>query len=127
MEKIIIRGGRPAGAAAAWQIARRGGRATVREMKPGRFSPAHSIDGLAELVCSNSLKSESLENAAGVLKEELRLLDSLIMKAADACRAPAGKTLAVDRARFSQSVPEALIEAGVEITRGEVTGPPEGG
>ena len=120
MDKIIIIGGGLAGAEAAWQIARRGGRAAIREMKPERFSPAHSMEGLAELVCSNSLKSESLENAAGVLKEELRLLDSLIMKAADACRVPAGKTLAVDRARFSQSVTEALIEAGVEITRGEM-------
>lgn len=120
MQRITIIGGGLAGSEAAWQIARRGGKAAVLEMKPERFSPAHSFEGLAELVCSNSLKSEGLENASGVLKAELRILDSLVMKAADASRVPAGKTLAVDRTKFSRFVTGALIEAGVEIIRGEI-------
>ncbi len=123
---ITVIGGGLAGSEAAWQITRLGGRALIREMKPERFSPAHSMEGLAELVCSNSLKSEGLENASGVLKEELRLLDSLIMKAADASRVPAGKTLAVDRGKFSSFVTEALIGAGVEIVRGEMKELPAG-
>ena len=120
MDRITIIGGGLAGSEAAWQIARRGAKALLHEMKPERFSPAHSLDGLAELVCSNSLKSESLENASGVLKVEMRLLDSLIMKAADSSRVPAGKTLAVDRGKFSHFVTDALVKAGVDIIRGEI-------
>lgn len=124
--KVIIIGGGLAGCEAAWQVLKRGGRAAVLEMKPERFSRAHAMTTLAELVCSNSLKSESLENASGILKEEMRLLDSLVIKAAEASRVPAGKTLAVDRAAFSVFVTEALERAGAEIIRGEVRGlPPE--
>ncbi|HBG45395.1 MAG TPA: methylenetetrahydrofolate--tRNA-(uracil(54)-C(5))-methyltransferase (FADH(2)-oxidizing) TrmFO [Deltaproteobacteria bacterium] len=119
-KKIIIVGGGLAGAEAAWQAVRRGGRAVVFEMKPESYSPAHSLATLAELVCSNSLKSESIENASGILKEEMRLLDSIIIKAADQTRVPAGKTLAVDRSAFSAFVTGELERAGVEIRRGEV-------
>ena len=123
-EKVTIIGGGLAGSEAAWQVASRGGKAVILEMKPVKMSPAHSIASLAELVCSNSLKSESLENASGVLKEEMRALGSLVLKAAEATRVPAGSTLAVDRTAFSEFITSALVEAGVEVIRGEVIGCP---
>jgi len=123
--KVTIIGGGLAGAEAAWQAVKRGAQAVIHEMKPVVKSPAHTLDTLAELVCSNSLKSESLENASGVLKAEMRSLGSLVLKAAEAARVPAGSTLAVDRAAFSEFITSALIEAGVEVVRGEVTGLPE--
>ncbi len=116
---ITIIGGGLAGCEAAWQAARLGGRAVIREMKPERFSPAHNMPTLAELVCSNSLKSDSIENAAGLLKAELRALDSLIIRAAEATRVPAGQTLAVDRSAFSEYVTSELQGAGVRVERGE--------
>ncbi len=119
-ETITIIGGGLAGCEAAYQIAKRGGRAVLYEMKPRRFSPAHSSKNLSELVCSNSFKSDSLDNASGLLKEEMRLLDSLIIKAAVATRVPAGKSLAVDRNAFSLFVEDALSSAGVEVVREEV-------
>lgn len=119
-DKITIIGGGLAGCEAAYQVVKRGGRAALHEMKPERFSPAHALPTLSELVCSNSLKSESLENASGLLKEEMRLLDSLIVKTAYETRVPAGKTLAVDRVAFSNRVTDTLSEMGVEIIRGEV-------
>lgn len=122
---IIIIGGGLAGCEAAWQISRLGGKAVIREMKPERFSPAHSLPTLAELVCSNSLKSDSLDNASGVLKSELRAIDSIIIRAAEATRVPAGKTLAVDRGAFSEFVTSGLERAGVQVERGEVRGLPE--
>jgi methylenetetrahydrofolate--tRNA-(uracil-5-)-methyltransferase len=117
---VTVIGGGLAGSEAAFQAARRGGSVTLYEMKPRRFSPAHVIPGLAELVCSNSLKSEDTANASGLLKEEMRVLGSLIIRAAEATRVPAGKALAVDRGAFSAYVTEALDEAGVSVVREEV-------
>ncbi len=101
---IIIIGGGLAGCEAAWQAGRRGRSVFLYEMKPARFSPAHVSAKLAELVCSNSLRSNSLENAVGVLKEELRRLGSLIMAVADKTRVPAGEALAVDREAFAAEI-----------------------
>jgi methylenetetrahydrofolate--tRNA-(uracil-5-)-methyltransferase len=116
-----IIGGGLAGCEAAWQMANRGMKVRLFEMKPKVFSPAHRSELLGELVCSNSLKSESLENASGLLKEELRRLDSLIMRAADASRVPAGQALAVDREAFAQRITDALrAHPLVEIVRERV-------
>ena len=86
-----------AGSEAAWQLAKRGVAVTLYEMKPQKMSPAHKSPLFAELVCSNSLRSDRIQNAVGLLKEEMRALDSLVMRAADAARVPAGGALAVDR------------------------------
>ena len=121
-ERITIIGGGLAGCEAAWQAARRGIPVLLHEMKPEKFSPAHHLPGLAELVCSNSLRGESLENAVGLLKEELRRCGSLFMEAADATRVPAGGALAVDRELFSRYITERIdAEPLIEVTRGEVT------
>jgi methylenetetrahydrofolate--tRNA-(uracil-5-)-methyltransferase len=122
MSKVTIIGGGLAGSEAAWQIKKRGEgvRVILHEMKPQKFSPAHEMAGLAELVCSNSLKATSLENSSGLLKAEMRLLDSLILKAADFASVPAGGALAVDRERFSEFITRELEEIGVEIVRGEI-------
>ncbi len=122
MAKVTIIGGGLAGSEAAFQIASRGSGVEVEllEMKPVKFSPAHKLEGLGELVCSNSLKSTSLENASGLLKEEMRLLDSLIIRAAFEARVPAGGALAVDRERFSAFITDTLKEMGVEIISKEV-------
>jgi methylenetetrahydrofolate--tRNA-(uracil-5-)-methyltransferase len=95
-------GGGLAGCEAAWQLAKRGVKVTLVEMKPQRMTPAQSLPTLAELVCSNSLRSDRLSNAVGLLKEEMRRLDSLILRVADATRVPAGGALAVDREGFSR-------------------------
>lgn len=124
--KITIIGGGLAGCEAAWQVARRGGKAVILEMRPVKKSPAHSTAALAELVCSNSLKSESLENASGILKREMACLGSLVVAAAESSRVPAGGTLAVDRDAFSSFITSALDDAGVEVIRGEVTSFPQG-
>lgn len=121
MAKITIIGGGLAGCEAAYKAAKAGLKAVIHEMKPVRFSPAHTLSTLSELVCSNSLKSEGLENGAGLLKAEMRLLDSLVLRAADATKVPAGKTLAVDRIAFSAFITEELGRLGVEVVRGEVT------
>ncbi len=123
--RIEIIGGGLAGSEAAWQAARRGCRVRLFEMKPGRFSPAHTSPLLAELVCSNSLRAEMLDSAVGLLKEEMRRLDSLVMTAALATRVPAGRALAVDRERFAAFI-SARLEAHplVEIVRQEVTSLP---
>ena len=124
-DKLIIIGGGLAGCEAAWQMAKRGIDVVLYEMKPIRFSPAHLSNDLAELVCSNSFRSNSLENAVGLLKEEMRRLDSLVIKAADETRVPAGSALAVDREGFSRYITHALEENNhVEIIREEVTGIP---
>jgi methylenetetrahydrofolate--tRNA-(uracil-5-)-methyltransferase len=104
LKTLTIIGGGLAGCEAAWQAAERGIYVTLREMKPERLSPAHHLPGLAELVCSNSLRGDSLDNAVGLLKEELRRCGSLIMEAAEATRVPAGGALAVDRLLFSEYV-----------------------
>ena len=94
---VTIVGAGLAGCEAAWQLAKRGFPVRLVEMKPKKFSPAHRRDGFAELVCSNSLKAEQLTNASGLLKAEMRQMDSLILSAADASRDPAGGAQAVDR------------------------------
>lgn len=125
-DKLIIIGGGLAGCEAAWQAAKRGIDVILYEMKPKRFSPAHLSDDLAELVCSNSLRSSSLENASGLLKEEMRRMDSLIIRAADETRVPAGSALAVDRQGFSRFITQVLEEMdNVKIVREEVTKIPE--
>jgi len=104
MKKIIVVGAGLAGCEASWQAANAGASVELYEMRPLRRSPAHQTDGFAELVCSNSLRGASLENAVGVLKEEMRRLGSLIMEAADATAVPAGGALAVDRTQFSDYI-----------------------
>ncbi len=126
MSKVTIIGGGLAGSEAAWQLARRGHDVRVFEMRPATMTPAHKTGGLAELVCSNSFRAANVENAVGLLKEEMRRLDSLIMTAADAARVPAGGCLAVDRAAFSALIEEKLAATGkVEIVREEVTAIPD--
>jgi methylenetetrahydrofolate--tRNA-(uracil-5-)-methyltransferase len=120
-EPIHILGGGLAGTEAAWQAARRGVRAVLYEMRPGRPTPAHQTGALAELVCSNSLKSESESTAPWLLKEELRRLDSLLLRAADKARVPGGHALTVDRARFSAEVAAAIeAEPLIDLRREEV-------
>ena len=105
---VSVFGAGLAGSEAAWQLAKRGVRVRLYEMKPTKFTPAHHSAGFAELVCSNSLRSAQLSNAVGLLKEELRRLGSLIMEAADASAVPAGSALAVDRELFSAYVTEKI-------------------
>jgi methylenetetrahydrofolate--tRNA-(uracil-5-)-methyltransferase len=125
---ITIIGGGLAGTEAAWQIARAGGRAVLYEMRPQRTSPAHQTDRLAELVCSNSLKSESENTAPWLLKQELRRLDSLLLRAAATARVPGGHALTVDRDVFAAEV-TAAVEGlpEIEIRREELTRLPEEG
>ena len=104
MKEVIVIGGGLAGCEAAYQIAKRGINVKLYEMKPKKFSPAHSNINLAEIVCSNSFKSNSITNACGLLKEELRILDSLLIKTADENSVPAGQALAVDREKFAEAV-----------------------
>ncbi|MBM4301369.1 MAG: methylenetetrahydrofolate--tRNA-(uracil(54)-C(5))-methyltransferase (FADH(2)-oxidizing) TrmFO [Deltaproteobacteria bacterium] len=121
---LTVIGGGLAGSEAAWQAARRGVRVRLYEMKPQKFSPAHQSPFLGELVCSNSLRAESRESAVGLLKEEMRRLDSLIMAAALATRVPAGKALAVDRGEFATFITRALeAEPLIKIIREEVEAP----
>ncbi|MBR2309769.1 MAG: methylenetetrahydrofolate--tRNA-(uracil(54)-C(5))-methyltransferase (FADH(2)-oxidizing) TrmFO [Oscillospiraceae bacterium] len=116
-----------AGSEAAWQLAQRGISVELMEMKPEKKSPAHHTDTFAELVCSNSLRGDRLENAVGLLKEELRRLDSLIIACADATRVEAGGCLAVDRQGFSDLVTEKLRNhPNITVIPGEVTEVPEG-
>ena len=126
MRPIHVIGGGLAGAEAAWQIANRGIPVVLHEMRPVRTTAAHKTDGLAELVCSNSFRSDdSATNAIGLLHEEMRRLGSLVMRAADANQVPAGGALAVDRDGFSAAVTAAL--AGhplIEIAREEIAGLP---
>jgi methylenetetrahydrofolate--tRNA-(uracil-5-)-methyltransferase len=125
---ITIVGGGLAGCEAAWQVARRGVPVDLFEMKPHRFSPAHVSPHLAELVCSNSLRSNNPYNAVGLLKEELRRLDSLIVRAADETRVPAGDALAVDRRIFAEKITHQLeTHPQIRILREEVNRIPEEG
>jgi methylenetetrahydrofolate--tRNA-(uracil-5-)-methyltransferase len=124
-QDIIVIGAGLAGCEAAWQIARRGSPVTLFEMKPHRFSAAHRSPLLAELVCSNSLKSAHLDTAPGLLKEEMRRLDSLIMEAADSNWVPAGSALAVDRHEFSRHITESVDESSeIRLVRQEITSIP---
>ncbi len=116
-----------AGSEAAWQIAKRGIKVRLYEMRPVKQTPAHHTDKFAELVCSNSLRANTLTNAVGVLKEEMRMFDSIIMGAADACAVPAGGALAVDRHEFAEYVTKQVKEhPNVTVIHEEVTEIPEG-
>jgi len=122
---ITIVGGGLAGSEAAWQAASRGVRVRLFEMRPSRPTAVHKTDRLAELVCSNSFRGDKLDNAVGLLKEEMRRLGSLVMRAADASRVPAGAALAVDRERFAQTITEALAQHPlVTLVREEVAAIP---
>ena len=123
MEKeVIVIGGGLAGTEAALQIAKRGIKVKLYEMKPTKFSDAHSNENLAEIVCSNSFKSNLLTNACGLLKEELRILGSELIPIADSNSVPAGQALAVDREEFSKKVTEKIEnESNIEVIRKEIT------
>ena len=124
---VTVIGAGLAGCEAAWQLAQRGISVTLREMKPDKMTPAHHSPGFAELVCSNSLRSDQLENAAGLLKEELRRCGSLILRCAGETRVEAGGALAVDREGFSAAVTEAVrAHPGITVAEGEVTAIPDG-
>ncbi|HWQ61039.1 MAG TPA: FADH(2)-oxidizing methylenetetrahydrofolate--tRNA-(uracil(54)-C(5))-methyltransferase TrmFO, partial [Negativicutes bacterium] len=125
MARVVVIGAGLAGSEAAWQIARAGVDVELYEMRPKVMGPAHHGGLFAELVCSNSLRAAALENAVGLLKEEMRRLDSLIIRAADACRVPAGGALAVDRQAFSAHVTRALADhPRVRVVNEEVTAIP---
>ena len=124
---INVIGGGLAGCEAAHQIAKRGIKVKLYEMKPIKYSPAHSNENLAEIVCSNSFKSASITNACGLLKEELRRLDSLLIRCADKTKVPAGQALAVDREEFAKMVTEEIkSNENIEVINEEVTKLPEG-
>ena len=127
MNTVKVIGAGLAGSEAAWQLAQRGIQVELIEMKPHKMSPAHHSENFGELVCSNSLRGDRLENAVGLLKEELRRLDSLIIQCADATRVEAGGCLAVDRHGFSALITEKLKNhPNITITAQEVTEVPEG-
>ncbi|MGI0148772.1 MAG: methylenetetrahydrofolate--tRNA-(uracil(54)-C(5))-methyltransferase (FADH(2)-oxidizing) TrmFO, partial [Thermoplasmata archaeon] len=125
---VTVIGGGLAGCEAAWQAARRGARVRLYEMRPRVSTAAHKTGDLAELVCSNSLKSDELSNAHGLLKEEMRRLGSLVLERADGARVPAGAALAVDRVKFASDISRAIeSEPRIEVIREEVPEiPPEG-
>jgi len=124
--KAIVIGGGLAGCEAAWQLAKQGISVDLYEMKPQKHTPAHSLDTLGELVCSNSLRAEGPENGAGLLKDEMRLLDSVILRAADRSRVPAGGALAVDRTTFSELITEQITSCkGIRLFHEEVTEIPD--
>ena len=127
-ETVTIIGGGLAGCEAAWQLAKRDIPVVLWEMKPEKKTPAHHSDLFGELVCSNSLRSDQLENAVGLLKEELRRLDSLILQCADEHRVAAGGALAVDRVAFSQAITDAIRNhPNITVREGEVTQVPAEG
>src|SRR5262245_50544743 len=127
-QRVVIVGGGLAGSEAAWQAARRGARVDLYEMRPVRSTPVHRTTDLAELVCSNSLKSNLLDTASGLLKEEMRRLDSLIVRVADRVKVPAGGALAVDRDAFARGITEAIAaEPAIRLIREEVTAIPDEG
>src|SRR5258708_26756668 len=122
MEQVHIIGGGLAGCEAAWQVARAGGRAVLYEMRPRQQTPAHKTSDLAELVCSNSLKTEQENAAPWLLKEELRRLGSLLIEVAARTRVPAGHALTVDRDLFAAEITRAIeAEPAIELRREEVT------
>ncbi|MCD8047262.1 MAG: methylenetetrahydrofolate--tRNA-(uracil(54)-C(5))-methyltransferase (FADH(2)-oxidizing) TrmFO [Clostridiales bacterium] len=128
MEQVTVIGAGLAGCEAAWQLARRGVPVLLREMKPEKRSPAHQSGDFAELVCSNSLRAGNVENAVGLLKEEMRRCDSLILRCADEHQVPAGGALAVDRYGFSWAVTRAVRSHPlITVEEGEVTSIPDKG
>ena len=125
--RVTVVGAGLAGCEAAWQLAQRGIAVTLVEMRPEKMTPAHKTGKFAELVCSNSLRSDALTNAVGVLKAEMRRLDSIIMSVADQYKVPAGSALAVDREAFSEAVTEKVSgHPLIEVVHREVTEIPEG-
>jgi methylenetetrahydrofolate--tRNA-(uracil-5-)-methyltransferase len=123
---IHIVGGGLAGSEAAWQAASAGVRVVLHEMRPVRPTEVHKTDRLAELVCSNSLRGDKLDNAVGLLKEEMRRLGSLVMRAAESSRVPAGAALAVDRDRFSQAITDAIQQhSNITVVREEIARIPD--
>lgn len=128
MARVSVVGGGLAGCEAAWQLSKRGIGVDLYEMRPVKQTPVHQTGDLAELVCSNSLRGNSLDQAAGLLKEEMRRMDSLVLRVADSVRVPAGSALAVDRALFARNITEAVAGLpGVRIHREEVLGIPADG
>lgn len=127
MENVIVIGAGLAGSEAVYQLAKRGYNVKLYEMRPRKMTSAHKTEGFAELICSNSLRAAGIENAVGLLKEEMRKLDSLIIKAADATRVEAGGALAVDRNAFSKYITDTIKNMkNVEIIYEEVTKIPDG-
>lgn len=125
--EVKVIGAGLAGCEAAWQLAKRGIKVTLFEMKPKKFSPAHKYKGFAELVCSNSLKAERIESAAGMLKEEMRRLGSLVVECAYKCKVSAGGALAVDRERFSDLITEKISSCeNITVVEEELTDIPDG-
>ena len=125
--RVTVIGAGLAGCECAWQLAQRGISVALYEMKPRKMTPAHHSPGFAELVCSNSLRSDQLENAVGLLKEELRRCGSLILRCADKTRVEAGGALAVDREGFSVAATTAVrSHPNITVEEGEVTSIPEG-
>ena len=119
---VTVVGAGLAGCEAAWQLAERGISVTLYEMKPEKKSPAHKSDMFAELVCSNSLRAAAVENAVGLLKEEMRRLNSFLMQCADKCQVPAGGALAVDREKFSAYVTEKIKNhPNIDVVEEEAT------
>src|SRR5512145_1170475 len=124
-QPVVVVGGGLAGCEAAWQLSRRGVPVELCEMRPATRTPVHQTGHLAELVCSNSLRGDDLDQAAGLLKHEMRRLDSIVMRVADSVRVPAGSALAVDRDLFARRMTEAMETApGVRLTRRELTAIP---
>ena len=128
MNQVTVIGGGLAGCEAAYQLSKRGIRVNLYDSKPLKKSPAHHSDLLCEIVCSNSFKANRVNSAAGLLKEEMRVLDSLLLKCADQCAVPAGGALAVDRDRFSQMVNNAILsDPNINVIHEELTALPEDG
>jgi tRNA:m(5)U-54 methyltransferase len=121
-KKVIVIGAGLAGSEAAWQLAKRGVNVDLYEMRPKKMTPAHKTQNFAELVCSNSLRANNITNAVGLLKEEMRRLDSLIIKCADATQVPAGGALAVDRDKFSEMITETIKNhPNINVIEEEIT------
>ena len=126
-KKVIVIGAGLAGSETAWQLAKRGVNVDLYEMRPKKMTPAHKTQNFAELVCSNSLRANNITNAVGLLKEEMRRLDSLIIKCADATQVPAGGALAVDRDKFSEMITETIKNhPNINVIEEEITQIPKG-
>ena len=126
-KKVIVIGAGLAGSEAAWQLAKRGVNVDLYEMRPKKMTPAHKTQNFAELVCSNSLRANNITNAVGLLKEEMRRLDSLIIKCADVTQVPAGGALAVDRDKFSEMITETIKNhPNINVIEEEITQIPKG-
>lgn len=126
-KKVIVIGAGLAGSESAWQLAKRGVNVDLYEMRPKKMTPAHKTQNFAELVCSNSLRANNITNAVGLLKEEMRRLDSLIIKCADATQVPAGGALAVDRNKFSEMITETIKNhPNINVIEEEITQIPKG-